>query len=280
MGGIKNKFLFKGILEMKTALHIGGGKVNVTSTDSPVVRTPEGLPFIPGSSFKGAFRGTVEKIVATLPGLRSCQLIESSNGCPTVNQKIFNPQKEKEEWDERRLIDALEEGKWQTKEGLCNTCQLFGSPYTASKIIFNDLYIQDWPGVTQIRDGVVIDRDSEKAVDGLLYNFEVVSSTSTFNMEVWLANASPTDLDLACIGFNEFLSGIGYLGGKKSRGLGNCQLTDFNIYKLDLETENGKIERLKKYLTGTAPDEKMEKLPNPQQFVVGQIQQLLNVCKS
>lgn len=226
MGGIKNKFLFKGILEMKTALHIGGGKVNVTSTDSPVVRTPEGLPFIPGSSLKGTFRSSIEKIVATLPGLRSCQLIDGANGCPTVNQKKFNEQKEKEGWNEKRLIEALEEGKWQTSEALCHTCRLFGSPYTASKIIFNDLYIQDWPGVTQIRDGVVIDRDSEKAVEKLLYNFEVVSATSTFSLEVWLENALPTDLGLACIGFNEFLGGIGYLGGKKSRGLGNCQLTN------------------------------------------------------
>ena len=32
-----------------------------------------------------------------------------------------------------------------------------------------------WPGVTQVRDGVAIDRDSEQAVDGAKYDYEVVS---------------------------------------------------------------------------------------------------------
>jgi len=60
MWELKTKYLFKGRLELKTALHIGGGRLNMMNTDSPIVRTPEGFPFIPGSSFKGAFRSTVE----------------------------------------------------------------------------------------------------------------------------------------------------------------------------------------------------------------------------
>ncbi len=43
----------------------------------PVVLTPEEQPFIPGSSFKGALRSAIEKLVPSLPesaGLRSCGL--------------------------------------------------------------------------------------------------------------------------------------------------------------------------------------------------------------
>src|SRR2546428_1213743 len=98
---LRNRFVFTGRLVMRTALHIGGGKVTLSSSDSPVVLTPEQKPYIPGSSFKGALRSTVEKIVPSLPGFSSCALIELSNDeikllegdreamkqyCPTIRQ--------------------------------------------------------------------------------------------------------------------------------------------------------------------------------------------------
>src|SRR5256885_2183776 len=100
---LRNRFLFTGELVMRSALHIGGGRVTLSSSDSPVVLTPEQKPYIPGSSFKGALRSTVEKIVSSLPGFSSCALIELSNDkikslggdreamkkfCPTVRQSV------------------------------------------------------------------------------------------------------------------------------------------------------------------------------------------------
>src|SRR6516225_8124414 len=76
---LRNRYVFRGNLVMETALHIGGGKATLSSSDSPVVLTPDQKPFIPGSSFKGALRSTVEKIVPSLPAsanLFSCALIE------------------------------------------------------------------------------------------------------------------------------------------------------------------------------------------------------------
>src|SRR5438270_9920112 len=75
---LRNRYKFTGQLVMQTAFHIGGGKVTLSHSDSPVVLTPAEVPFIPGSSFKGALRSTVEKLAPTLPGLRSCGLIELS----------------------------------------------------------------------------------------------------------------------------------------------------------------------------------------------------------
>ena len=51
---LRNRYVFRGTLEMETALHIGGGRVTLSISDSPVVLTPDQKPFIPGSSFKGA----------------------------------------------------------------------------------------------------------------------------------------------------------------------------------------------------------------------------------
>src|SRR5581483_9641991 len=68
---------FTGRLVMKTALHIGGGRNTLSSSDSPVVLTAEEIPFIPGSSFKGALRSTVEKLAPNLADtFTSCGLIE------------------------------------------------------------------------------------------------------------------------------------------------------------------------------------------------------------
>src|SRR5579884_1757698 len=97
---LRNRYLFRGRLVMQTALHIGGGKVTLSHSNSPIVLTPDEVPFIPGSSFKGALRSTVEKLAATLPDFYSCALIELNkealaaeralrNGreiCPTVRQ--------------------------------------------------------------------------------------------------------------------------------------------------------------------------------------------------
>src|SRR5260370_13000069 len=78
---LRNRYVFTGRLVMLTAFHIGTGDVRMTasSSDSPVVRTPEGVPFIPGSSFKGALRSTIEKLVPGLPGeWSSCGLVQFS----------------------------------------------------------------------------------------------------------------------------------------------------------------------------------------------------------
>ena len=64
---LRNRYIFTGRLVMQTAFHIGGGRLSLNSSDSPVVLTPEGRPFIPGSSFKGSLRSTTEKMVPGLP---------------------------------------------------------------------------------------------------------------------------------------------------------------------------------------------------------------------
>src|SRR5947209_19972885 len=90
---LRNRYVFKGKLQMQTGLHIGGGKATLSHTDSPVVLTPDDLPYIPGSSLKGTLRSTIEKLVASLPpelGLHTCGLPVEENtqeSCPTARQE-------------------------------------------------------------------------------------------------------------------------------------------------------------------------------------------------
>lgn len=244
MLALRNRYVFTGELEMLTALHIGGGKATLSHTDSPVVLTHEDLPYIPGSSFKGVFRSTIEKLVASLPddlGLHTCGLPTQETQdepCPTARPKQLTELGR----DPARLTSE--------RERLCHTCQLFGSPLAAARIILNDLYLvnDEWSGTTQIRDGVAIDRDSETAKPKLKYDFEVVPSTTVFALHIVLENATSQDLQLMSIGLNEFRNGFGGVGGLRSRGLGACVLDNLRISCLDLEDERERKQRLQRYL--------------------------------
>jgi CRISPR-associated RAMP protein (TIGR02581 family) len=277
---LRNRYLFEGELVMQTALHIGGGKASLSRSDSPVVLTPTGHPFIPGSSFKGALRSTVEKLVPQLPAkanLSSCALIElpadqqaeetehksDHPSCPTVRQKGIRDIRRK--WEQRGNDYDLEKYEFPY---LCNTCWLFGSPFSAARTNVNDLYLVDeqWEGGIQVRDGVVIDRDSETAKDGLKYDFEVVPASATFHLRIVLENATEQDLQLICVGLSEFVHGFGMVGGKRSRGLGACALQGLTVSSLELigkeiSPEEGQ-RRLQNYLVSRTFSTENE--PGPQ----------------
>ncbi len=258
---MRRKYMFTGKVELKSAMHIGGKKINLRGTDRPVVLTPEGSPFIPGSSFKGVFRSTVEKLVGTIPNQTTCSLVEGI--CPTATQEKFNNRRRNGNWSEGHLAQILD-------AELCATCKLFGSPFSASKIFFSDLYVNEWSETTQVRDGVAIDRDSERAVDKLKYDYEVVPIGSTFKMEIVLENPTDTDLSLACIGLNEFVSGMGGIGGMRSRGLGNCQVVDLMGYELDMTD----LDQLKNYLIGKELKCKMSAINDVDGFLKERIEEL------
>lgn len=57
------KLLLTGTLRTETGLHIGGSKtsLDIGGLDSPVIKTPLGVPYIPGSSLKGKLRTLLAK---------------------------------------------------------------------------------------------------------------------------------------------------------------------------------------------------------------------------
>jgi CRISPR-associated RAMP protein (TIGR02581 family) len=276
ISGIDRRYLFTGNLVLLTALHIGGGDNTLGTTDSPVLRGADGKPFIPGSSLKGAFRSTVEKLAATL-GLPNSHLDTVD---PTADWiKEFNRERrgetstgEVEPWDEERTLREIGQ-RWPA------TSLLFGTTYCASKISFSDLrLVEGYEGIIQRRDGVAIDRDSERAVDGLKYDFEVVAPSLQFGCEIRLEGPTELDLQLTCLGIHEMTSGFFGVGGKRSRGLGNCQLRDLTICELDLTVPDipERSRRLRKYLLGKTPQEKMTAVDNPDAFLQQHIQKLLD----
>lgn len=255
-----------------------------------------GEPFIPGSSLKGAFRAAVARIAPNL-GLPACDVFGDDDFClsPQNGQKHQNylavrrflgptgvppsggggdAEKARkalrrfghEDWigqslAEDHLVTLLE-------ENLCPVCKVFGSPFYAAKARFDDLPVQDWFEVTEIRDGVGIDRDTERAVTDppAKYDFEVVPAGTTFAFGLTVENPTDRDLGLVAIGLREMEEGMIRLGGIRSRGLGQCRLTLEPVQCLDF----GDIKMLQAYLKG---DEKGKTI-SPQEFLSQAVQKL------
>jgi len=259
---LRARYIFTGRLVLDTALHVGGGRESATVTDSPILRNSLGQPLIPGSSFKGAFRAGVERILPNLPGFRTCQLTDGYEGCLSTNRDLSRdyggaseaisqgramaagntPTAEKD----RAVLENLNRVSWKGKddlseddllelldEFLCDTCKIFGSVHLAAAAQFHDLPIAVWAETTQIRDGVGIDRDSERAIDQIKFDYEIVPAQSEFEFRLTLENPTQRGLGLVAIGLQEFINGMIPLGGIRSRGLGRCHLEDVRLAKLD-----------------------------------------------
>lgn len=305
--GFERRYVFTGSLQLASGLHVGGAWTTGSPSDDPVIRTPDGRPFIPGSSFKGAFRSTVEKLAPAV-GLSTCLLDHSDPNVACLSPqrsklgKFFRALRDRSgqpvgagdkagqealeaighpDWGGRRITER--ELLALLDEHLCDTCKLFGSPYAASRITFNDLLPpkddEHADKMIRVRDGVAIDRDSEKAVDGRLYDYEVVAPAQTFEVRIILENPTDTDLGLACLGLSEFCSGQARLGGNRSRGLGGCAVRNLKVYELDLTVESlsQRGERLKRYLLGKTLEEKMTPVSDPQGFLDEQLMGLMTL---
>ena len=234
---LRSRYRITGDIVMDTALHIGGHGTS-TITDSPIIRDGDNHPFIPGSSLKGAFRAAVERIVPNIPNLRTCNLSDSPDSCA---EKLRAKTKD-QQLDEQKMLKLLD-------KILCNVCRVFGTTHLASAALFHDAPLTEvWRGLpevpTQIRDGVGIDRDSERARDGVKFDFEVVPPQTTFEFNLILENPADDALGLIVLGVQEFCAGMIPLGGIRSRGLGRCHLEVTKVEYVDFSV----IESLTTYL--------------------------------
>jgi len=113
--------------------------------------------------------------------------------------------------------------------------------------------ISEWNNAfLQVRDGVVIDRDSRTARDKGKYDFEIVSPGTSFSLEIVGDNLDDTEKGLLFTAFDLISQGFGALGGNVSRGTGRIkidmtEIEILNTKKLFQQYDlNGKIEPEKK----------------------------------
>ena len=214
---------YQGKLFFTSAHRIGAERsLDVTAPDLPILRAVDGLPYIPGSSFKGAWRSYTEAILRAVQAQHdlgeklACDPLTDNGRC--LPQTRVNEIKTRYRDNQKRLDETL-------RAESCLTCRLFGNGHLAAKLLIKDLPVQpDSFFRSEIRDGVAIDRDSGRAADGMKYQFETVPAGAAFDLEIIVENGSEVELGLALMGLLAFQRGEVLLGGAKSRGLGWCEL--------------------------------------------------------
>ena len=242
----KNRLEITGTLMTVTALRVSAGRsTEPIGTDLPVIKDAFGRPLIPGSSFKGALRSRLESFLRGILG--------------SDRKLVANPAIE-EEWSiDKHEIKQLKERYQNNDQELTNiilektdlASHLFGSPWLASKFQVRDLTVlpDNWFGQYQERDGVAIDRDTETAADGKLYDFQVVPAGTPFEFRAVVENAKPWELGLLTIGLHQFETEQIPLGGGRSRGLGVVCLDIKQLRWFDAEeTPDKLIEYLQKLI--------------------------------
>ena len=223
----KNRLELTGKLTTITALRISAGRsTEPIGSDLPVIKDALGRPFIPGSSFKGALRSRLESFLRGILG-NNPKLV----GNPSINDEWSLTSKElaKFKMNELKNLNSQEKENCLHQYILENTdliSSLFGSSWIASKFQVRDLMVDTntWFGQYQERDGVAIDRDTETASEGKLYDYQVVPGGTDFDFKAVVENAEDWELGLLMIGLNQFETEKIPLGGGRSRGLGVVRL--------------------------------------------------------
>ena len=213
----KNRLEITGKLTTITALRISAGRSSEPiGSDLPVIKDALGNPLIPGSSFKGAMRSRLESF------LRGINLSLAEDPANFTSSAINNDVKELKEKHKDNDLELTQ----KLVEITDLTSLLFGSPWIASKFQVRDLTVvaDTWFGQYQERDGVAIDRDTETAAEGKLYDFQVVPAGTRFEFKAVVENAEDYELGLLMVGLHQFETEQIPLGGGRSRGLGVVKL--------------------------------------------------------
>lgn len=233
----KNRLEITGVLTTITALRISAGRSSEPiGSDLPVIKDALGNPLIPGSSFKGAMRSRLESFLRGIVG---------------NNRKLVANPAIEEEWsitsqEMKQLKDRCNNDETLTKELIKQTdltSLLFGSPWIASKFQVRDLTVvaDTWFGQYQERDGVAIDRDTETAAEGKLYDFQVVPAGTRFEFKAVVENAEDYELGLLMVGLHQFATEQIPLGGGRSRGLGVVKLEIEKMRWFDVDNDPNKL---------------------------------------
>ncbi|HBB30407.1 MAG TPA: CRISPR-associated RAMP protein [Cyanobacteria bacterium UBA8803] len=233
----KNRLEITGTLRTITALRISAGRsTEPIGSDLPVIKDALGRPLIPGASFKGALRSRLESFLRGILG-SDRKLVAN----PAIEEEwSITSQEMKKLKDENTTDNALTDAIIEHTDLVS---RLFGSPWIASKFQVRDLTVssENWFGQYQERDGVAIDRDTETAADGKLYDYQVVPAGTPFEFKAVVENAEEWELGLLMIGLHQFETEQIALGGGRSRGLGVVKLEVNQMQWFDTEDDPNRL---------------------------------------
>lgn len=211
-------------IEVVDPMLIKSGQATVSGVDMSFVRTyrdGSAAPFIPGSSLKGVIRSHAEKICRSLRP-------EAVPVClPYVDPVRSDSPQEREQASCGLRISRSAANEtitsWDAYRCSCPACRLFGSLAFTGRFATSDSRIEDGY-VTEIRDGVGIDRTTGGAASGVKYDLEVLSK-GTFKTVLEIRNFERWQVGLLALVLRDMEEELVRIGSGKSRGLGKFRGT-------------------------------------------------------
>ena len=269
--GLRRRMRIIAAVVFETAWRIGSGHEGETLSDIGTLRDPDGEPTLPGSSLKGKLRSTCESLAHAL-SLSACMLNCTASGVNcTSDVSYYRTIRDEYRIASRKGLDS--QMKW-IDDHTCDVCRLFGSPVRAGRLRMSDGTLREWAGVVEVRDGVVIDRDSHTAMDGLKYDYEVIPAGSRFEIGIDIENPDHQDLALVGAALFEWCSGSS-IGGFTSRGLGRFHLEEVNLFGIDLTQPEQRL----RFLTATRAEDRLCDLGNWQEHFATHIERQLQAAR-
>jgi len=202
---LKETITVEGTIILETGLHIGGSKssLDIGGLDSPVIKTPQGVPYIPGSSLKGKIR--------SLLGLKEDSMDVKSDSDLLI--KMFGSSEKGKETISRLIF----------RDAMLNETD-FKNVFTEEAVLDTDF--------TEAKYENTIDRKSGTTTKGGLRQIERVPAGAKFKFEV-VINKFDTDTEDFVAKLKEGITLLesNYLGGSGSRGYGKVKI-ESNIDKI------------------------------------------------
>jgi CRISPR-associated protein Csm3 len=196
-----------GTIILETGLHIGGSKssLDIGGLDSPVIKTPQGVPYIPGSSLKGKIRSLLGIQEGSIEVENDSTLLKKMFGFPGVQDKN----------DKNRIIGA-EISRLIFRDAVLNL-DAFNSNFIEKGAILDTAF-------TEAKWENKIDRKSGKA-EGGLRQIERVPAGAKFVFEI-VVNVFDEDQEDIVSKLKEGIELLenNYLGGSGSRGYGKVKI--------------------------------------------------------
>ena len=240
MERIQGRWVFSGVLEGTSALHVGGASGHFLAVDARLVRDAAGRPYLPATTIKGALRACIDRLAPVLgaeQGITSCGLSPREEHCPSP---LGSPAYRAVDSALREFRGTPQEREQQLlgllTERLCSTCRLFGSPWFAGRLFFSDASPSDDDVPVEIRDGVGVDRDSGVAREAGHYSYEALPSSLRYPFHLEAHNLDEADQALLAVGLSEWQRGALRLGGGAGRGLGQARLSLETVQAIDFGT--------------------------------------------
>ncbi|HEX5718646.1 MAG TPA: RAMP superfamily CRISPR-associated protein [Thermoanaerobaculia bacterium] len=182
--------------------------------------------FLAGSGLKGVLRAHCERVLRS-SGRYACDPTQTRDNAICGRRDTREPAPNQ-----------------YPHNGQCPACFTFGSLKLAGRFRIGDAYpaegLEEITNRTEVRTGVGIDRKSQAAAQGVLYDMEVVVSGG-FRAQISGESFALWQLGLILAALQDVDGGIVAIGGGKARGMGTVRLKDWSVELGFLNQEAGRI---------------------------------------